>query len=61
MPLDRVPPLEEIRRRVIRELVDADIQSAGRKRPPKSALRRIVHLRAGQLIIRVVTRARRLR
>lgn len=29
---DGVPTLDEIRRRVIRELVDADIQSAGRRR-----------------------------
>jgi hypothetical protein len=32
VPLEGVPTLEEIRRRVIREIVDSDIQSARRHR-----------------------------
>jgi hypothetical protein len=60
MPPDGVPPLEEIRRRVIREIVDADIQSA-RRRPRTRGFRSMVQRRAAQLLLRAITRGRRLR
>jgi hypothetical protein len=61
VPLDGVPTIEEIRRRIIREIVDADVQTARRRRSRTLRFRSTGKRLAGRAMIVAFTRLRRKR